>query len=1335
MSIRYKLLFAFFFITTLSIGLIATLAVHNATRTIQLEVENTLNIIADEKVDSIQRYIQKKKSDLSILAKLPIIRTALTDLAPAFSQGINNPVYQLKEDKLRPALTTLKAQFNSYDLFLISPNGDIVFTAIHELEFGTNLFTEPYKKSLLAQTFVQAATLLETNVSIFNTYSPSKWQQQKTPEKQDKEEQSAFIAAPVFNNDTFLGVVAIQLSSNDYFHLARDFTGLKQTGETVIGRKEGDGALIIAPLRNAPDAEFARFFPFGSEEAIPLQKALQGKKGVGISQDYDNNTVIAAWRPIPELEWGIVVKINTDEALSSAKKLTHQFIIIGIALIFLSALLAIGFAQRLTSPLITLVKATKNITAGNLSQNIPIQSNDEIGALANSFNNMLEKRHQYETKIQEQSLQSHQALKELAEQRFALDQHAIVAITNAKGTITFVNKKFIEISGFDENELLGQNHRILNSGTHKKDVFTQMYHTISSGEVWHGELCNRTKSGDLYWVDTTIVPFMGPNKKPQSYIAIRTEITKIKNTEKALIQSEALTRGIFNAVADAIITINKKGIIEAFNPAACRIFGYEKEEVSGKNICMLMPESYRDAHQKGLDKYLSSGTAIILGKTVEVEGLRKDGGTFCLELSISEISNGEHPQFTASARDITQRKKAEADLMEAKNTAEIAAQAKSDFLASMSHEIRTPMNGVLGMLGLLMKTDLSKDQQRKAHVAQSSAESLLSLINDILDFSKVDAGKLELEILDFSLRKTFDNFAESMALRTQEKGLEFILDTVDINHSIVRGDPSRLRQILTNLVGNAIKFTATGEIEIKASVTPASNNNLTLHCIVRDTGIGIPRDKQDALFDVFTQVDASTTRTYGGTGLGLSIVKKLCGLMGGEISVTSNTDKGSCFEFSINLLPSKQSKPVLPQVKTETLSLLIVDNNKTNLNALCNQFQRWGVKVHGATNGIDAITVIEECIKAEKPLFDAIFIDDDMPGMSGSQLAFSLQEDPRFSPIKRIMMTSIAHHDDSNYFTELTLCTHFPKPATTQDLFDALSHVASTNDNQITVPKPPQNPDIQDLGIETQWPTDTRLLLVEDNQINQEVARGILENIGISIDIVSDGQEALDAIINTPLEDVYTLLLMDCQMPIMDGYETSRNIRAGQAGDHYKNTPIIAMTANAMIGDKEKCLAAGMSDYLSKPIQPEEIETMLKKWLLNTPQSNTSSPLTIDAFDTQEIWDKTSFLLRLKGLDDLQRSLIELFLAEAPGKIEQLKQEQGGKHWGQISHLAHVIKGVSANLSGIQLNQCATELEMAAVDGCCEKVEILIPSTITAFQQLSLHLSQYNSGVANNNTN
>ncbi|OUR95172.1 hypothetical protein A9Q81_13830 [Gammaproteobacteria bacterium 42_54_T18] len=661
-----------------------------------------------------------------------------------------------------------------------------------------------------------------------------------------------------------------------------------------------------------------------------------------------------------------MVKINKDEAFTSAKKLTNQFIIIGIALIFLSAILAVLFAQRLTSPLITLVKATKNIAAGNLSQNISIQSSDEIGALASSFNNMLITRQQHEARIQEQSLQSQQMLKELAEQRFALDQHAIVAITDIKGSITFVNKKFMEISGYEEKELLGKNHRILNSGTHTKDLFTQMYRTISSGKVWHGELCNRNKSGELYWVDTTIVPSMGANEKPQSYIAIRTEITKRKDTEKALIQSEALNRGIFNAVADAIITINNQGAIEAFNPAACRIFGYKKEEVAGKNICILMPESYRGAHQRGLEKYLATGIPKILGKTVEVEGLRKGGGVFCLELTISEITNGEQPKFTASARDITQRKKIEADLINAKNSAEIAAQAKSDFLACMSHEIRTPMNGVLGMLGLLMKTKLSKDQQRKADVARSSAESLLSLINDILDFSKIDAGKLDLEILDLNLRKTFGDFSETMALRTQEKGLEFILDIVEIEHSMVKGDPSRLWQILTNLVGNAIKFTATGEIVIKASLTVATNDNLTLHCSISDTGIGIPIEKQAALFDTFTQVDASTTRTYGGTGLGLSIVKKLCTLMGGGINVTSNPDKGSCFEFSITLLPSEHFKKVLPRTKIDNLSLLVVANNRTNVNTLCKQLQHWGAQTHGTTNEADAITVLEKNIKADK---------------------------------------------------------------------------------------------------------------------------------------------------------------------------------------------------------------------------------------------------------------------------------------------------------------------------------------------------------------------------------
>ncbi len=531
-------------------------------------------------------------------------------------------------------------------------------------------------------------------------------------------------------------------------------------------------------------------------------------------------------------------------------------------------------ARRITSPIVALVVATKAVTKADVDkdgvQQVFVDAENEIGALAEAFNQMVVTRGEYETALEDKTHQMKMALSELEEQKYALDQHAIVAITDIRGTITFVNQRFVDISGYQESELIGENHRMLNSGLHDEVFWRDMYLKVSHGEVWHSEVCNRVKKGCFYWVDTTIVPFLDEQGKPQSYIAIRTEITKSKEAEQALIH--------------------------------------------------------------------------------------------------------------------------------AKEGAESAALAKSEFLASMSHEIRTPMNGVLGMLGLLQNTELTADQQRKTSVAQSSAKALLTVINDILDFSKVDVGKLELEELDFDMRHLFEEFVESMGLRVEEKGTELILDTVDMNSPRVKGDPGRIRQILVNLVGNAIKFTQGGEIVVRARLQQVGPDESVLSCSVRDTGIGIPDDKRKCLFDAFTQVDVSTTREYGGTGLGLSIVKRLCELMGGSISVASEVGGGSCFEFIILVKNSDRELLVHPKINVDELSLLIVDDNATNRMVMREQLENWGAHVEEAEDGVSALAVLKE---RPQP-FDIALLDMQMPGMNGAELGRAIQSDKAFNSIKLI---------------------------------------------------------------------------------------------------------------------------------------------------------------------------------------------------------------------------------------------------------------------------------------------------------------------------------------------
>jgi len=545
------------------------------------------------------------------------------------------------------------------------------------------------------------------------------------------------------------------------------------------------------------------------------------------------------------------------------------------------------------------------------------------------------------------------------------------------------------------------------------------------------------------------------------------------------------------------------------------------------------------------------------------------------------------------------------DLVEAQTTLESyageleqASGYKSDFLATMSHEIRTPMNGVLGMLGLLLKSQLSEKQKKQASMAQYSAQSLLTIINDILDFSKIDAGKMELELLDFNLLDLLGNQADSIALKAQEKNIEVILDAVAVELPMVKGDPSRLQQVLTNLLSNAIKFTERGEITIRARLIRQHDGHLQLNCEIQDTGIGIEPAAREHLFQAFRQVDASTTRKYGGTGLGLSIVKKLCQLMQGDIEYRSPEVGGSCFAFHIALQPSEQSAQPLPELNFDALKLMVVDVHPGHLQACCQQLRQWGAQVDGHTSADSALQRLASRVDDGQP--QLVFIDSELPGMGGEQLARDIRRLLGGEQIRLIMMTRVDHQGDEAYFNNLGIDAHFMKPATPSDLFDSL--MLANRDAQVQSKDKNDKPAHQPIGnidefTADSWPAHTRLLLAEDNTINQEVVANLLEDLGLSADIVANGEEALEILRENIDDNPYTLILMDCQMPVMDGYSATRAIRQGQAGASYQQLPIIAVTANAMSGDREACLKAGMSDYLSKPLDPDELANALQKWL------------------------------------------------------------------------------------------------------------------------------------------
>lgn len=564
------------------------------------------------------------------------------------------------------------------------------------------------------------------------------------------------------------------------------------------------------------------------------------------------------------------------------------------------------------------------------------------------------------------------------------------------------------------------------------------------------------------------------------------------------------------------------------------------------------------------------------------------------EQAIQGINQGELEELaTQFNRHTEQLVMANSALAHQIDLAKQAADAKSQFLANMSHEIRTPINGVLGMLTLMDHTQLTKQQSHYTSMARSSAESLLTIINDILDFSKIEAGKLDIEAIDFDLRSLLNDFAGSMAHLAQRKGLELILDINHVSHRMVKGDPGRIRQVLSNLVSNAIKFTNSGEIIIKVRLENVGKLGLIMYGTVSDTGIGIPKEKQDQLFKSFSQLDASNTRKYGGTGLGLAISKQLCELMGGGITLISEFNRGSQFNFSINLQPSKQDLPDLPSVNLKDIPILLVDDNVTNRLVLKGQLESWGADIVEANNAKEALETLS--VYPDKH-FKVAILDMHMPSMNGAELGQKIKADPRFEHIHLIMMTSMGERGDASFFAKIGFSAYFPKPASIQDIHDALSVVLEGGKALVSAKPLITHHHIQSLKRPIN-PDDAKILLVEDNLINQQVALGLIERLGYHADTASNGQEALHYLKTAPEDAPYNIILMDCQMPVMDGYQATESIRAGKCKEHYKDITIIALTANAMKGDMERCINVGMNDYMSKPINPTTLQEKLEHWL------------------------------------------------------------------------------------------------------------------------------------------
>jgi PAS domain S-box-containing protein len=768
--------------------------------------------------------------------------------------------------------------------------------------------------------------------------------------------------------------------------------------------------------------------------------------------------------------------------------------------------------------------------------------------------------------------------------------------------------------------------------------------------------------------------------------------------------SEDRFRRLSEATFEAVLIHDSGGILD-FNRNLAEMFGYLPEEILSMRADDFFTLESRERNAPMLHEDSD--------KPCESVGLRKDGTTLAVEISGRSMPMGGRTVRVVVIRDVTERKRVEEEMKAAHDAALEATRIKSQFMANMSHEIRTPMNGVIGMTGLLLRTDLTPEQKEFVETIRISGNTLLEIINDILDFSKIEAGKLEIIKADFNLRRTVEEAIELFAERANGKGIELASLILNDVPEYLRGDPGRLRQVLLNLISNAVKFTDEGEVTVRISRQKIVGDRMWLHFSVQDTGIGISAEGQRHLFLPFSQADGSTTRRFGGTGLGLAISKQMVELMGGDIGVESAPGAGSEFwfdlPFELSASHADMTEPVndddLPvSPKTTLMRALVVDPTPAHREIVRHHVSDFGVRNDPAWNASEALEMLRAAAKDGSPYYLAL-IDMQLPEMDGMILGGVIKSDPLLQKTRLVLMIPYGTHLDEPTLRGAGFVSGFTKPVKQLQLFEALSTATFDVDPSLLAGMPSSGihaPRARPFVKPEVKPA--RILLAEDNEVNQRLALGQLQALGYTADAVENGEEVLEALSRCD----YDIILMDGQMPVMDGYETTRKIREMEGSA--RETTIIAMTANALQGDRERCLETGMDDYIPKPVDLNVLEETLLRWA--PPPPGREEPLSAEPLEAAEeevespVQDRESSeifdLSLLQGLrrrqkageKDIVDELVGIFLRDVPRRLDALRIALEESNPEGIQRTAHSLKGVCASMGAKRMARTAEELEL-----------------------------------------
>jgi len=1252
-------------------------ALEKIKKTVSFNWQSSLETVRQTTQEAVNIWVRNRTQYLSHIATDPkLLQVAKVTTKQSFD--VNDYRNTAKFKTLHDLLTKVNKSSDLLEFYLVSENGNNLFSSEADLLKQNEIWLN--KKSAFTTAWSGQSQLV---LPLHPKMQPIEGEVQVQPGLMS----FMYFLTPVVDEQGITrAILAAKVDPLGEFSEILELGRIGRSGETYI---VNDAGLMLSRSRfsnqlNAlgmlTDGKFEMqvvsvTVPLGLEEqnnpmgflTVAAHSALRKQTDSNVEGyfDYRGEMVFGSWTWDDRISAAIITEIDKSEALVAYENAKGTVITMLAILVFTIGAVTIGIIN-------THARTSRMLRANNLTlENRVTERTQELRNTVKEVEASKEKLAESETWLQ-------MVLDHIA---------AVVYLKDATGRYLLVNKAWESALGLKAEDTIGKTDReifppVISSAFRQvdKDI-------LKAGEARHLEEQAPHADGRLHDYWTSKIPIKLANTSEDAILGISVDITDRKQAEQELQIQEQSFRGVFENSQDALLIIRNNEYIDC-NQKAIALFGATvKSEITGKSPEELAPKVQGKLTPTSQFVVEAIQTAKDIRQHL-FEFVHKDlyGHEFPTEIMLSPLNWYGEEAMLAAVRDISERKILERQTKRAKQEAERANQAKSEFLASMSHEIRTPMNGVIGMLGLLSNSKLSKEQQNKTDIALESANSLLNILNDILDFSKVEAGKVVLEFVDFDILDLVEKTLQNFAIKALEKNVELILDSSQLTFNMVCGDPTRIRQVLSNLIGNAVKFTPQGQVVVTIKLIETSEQQIELQCQVKDSGIGISKDKIPSLFESFSQVDASTTRKYGGTGLGLAICQRLVTVMGGEITVESKLGEGSEFSFNAKLKRCDSGLQNLPQLDMSTLSVLVVDDNQTNREIFRKQLELWGAEVVVASGIDEALTCCEE--KFENDKFDLAILDMHMPVLDGEGLCAAIRLEPTYDDMKLIIMTSILELTDRARIREIGVNGFFTKPVTTSDLHDGISVVMKLGNKLIETGQIVTANYLKSFvnhanstSFENQ---DYHILLAEDNAVNQVVMKGLLNEIGLDCIIVNNGQEALDVMKDNQF--LFDLVLMDCQMPVLDGYTTTEKIRDGEAGVEYQNVPIIALTAFVMESDIKRCMDSGMNEHVSKPIDKQKLNSVLNEWLpIKSKKGEVSKVIESNSQDETEVEIDIPSKVSMFNLGSLGYNhkhivdVLDVYQNQYRDFASQIQQAVDTNNLEELSSLLHTLKGSSGS--------------------------------------------------------